>query len=104
MKGLEGITKIIIGAIIVAMLSWGTWVTVGVFTIEDITVCAAENKEKIEVKSGALQKQINTRMNKQDAKLDGLKRDMNTRMDKQEKKMDKSGDKLDKIMIMILVR
>ena len=74
----------VIGTVFVSLLTWGTWVTVSTLEIEDVIVCAAENKDRIDSKADALQRQINTRM------------------DKQERKMDKQDDKLDKIMIILI--
>ena len=84
----EGImNKISVGvgiALIMSFLAWGTWVTVVTFDVEDVIVCAAENKQKIESKAGSLQRQINTRM------------------DKQERKLDKQDEKLDKMMMILI--
>ena len=78
------ILMILISAITVAVIGWGSWITVAAFDIEDIRLCANKNEEAIEKKAGSLQKQINKRM------------------DKQERKMDRQDDKLDRIMMILI--
>jgi len=74
----------VLGLIAVSIIGWGTWVTVAAFDIEDIKVCAAKNEVNIDKKADALQRQINTRM------------------DKQEKAMNRQSDKLDDIMMILI--
>ena len=66
------ILMILISAITVAVIGWGSWITVAAFAIEDIRLCANKNEVTIEKKAVSLQRQINTRMDKQERKLDKI--------------------------------
>jgi hypothetical protein len=66
------ILMIIVGAVVVAIIGWGTWITVAAFEIEDVRICATKNEVTIEKKAVSLQRQINTRMDKQEKKLDKI--------------------------------
>ena len=67
-----------------SIIGWGSWITVAAFDIEDLRMCATKNEVNIEKKADALQRQINTRM------------------DKQEKAMDKQSEKLNDIMMILI--
>jgi len=76
-KGISSnkIVVTLISVIAVAIIGWGSWITVTAFAIEDIRLCANKNEEAIEKKSDSLQRQIDKRMDKQEIKLDEIERE-----------------------------
>jgi hypothetical protein len=73
MKPKDGIlNKILTGvlvAFVMAILSWGIWVTGNAYAVNGLKLSASENEKKIEKESENRQKQIKDRMDKQDTLL-----------------------------------